>query len=311
MMLNTCMVGDQLNSLHETAYAQLQNASQVMVIGAAGMLGLALCHVLVGRGYRVLPVTRQRFDALKDHVNTLPVQGLRAVINAAGLINRRQAEEPAEAFWRVNALFPRQLADHCEQSGTPLIHISTDCVFSGNGAPHDERATTDAQDLYGASKAAGEPRNARVIRTSIIGPEAVRSTSLLCWFLRQRGEVPGFTNHLWNGVTTLELARVLACMLDEGFDRERGLRHIYGEDITKHDLLVRMAHVFEHPVQVRPVADGPVRDMRLKTHYPQELERWQVQSLWDQLYAMRPICDRGGVWRSVEHLTEQGGWTRS
>jgi dTDP-4-dehydrorhamnose reductase len=169
-------------------------------------------------------------------------------------------------------------------------------VFKGAGAPHDETATPDAQDLYGASKAAGEPLQACVLRTSIIGPEWGRADSLLCWFLNHQGPVQGYTHHLWNGVTTLELARVISLMLREGADRKPGLRHIHGEDITKHDLLVLMSRVLGHPIEVQPNAPGQPRDTRLATRYPQDLARWEVRGFEQQLRDLVPYCGPGGRW---------------
>ena len=268
----------------------------MLVLGAAGMLGLALCHGLRAAGYTVDAFDRARFDALRDPVASLPIAGARSVINAVGLINRRIGRVPDADFWRVNALFPRQLSDNCVQAGVPLLHISTDCVFSGTGAPHDEQAPPDAHDIYGASKAAGEPLQACVVRTSIIGPEWERRDSLLCWVLSQTGAVDGYTHHRWNGVTTLELARVLALMLEEGVDRQAGVRHVHGEEITKHDLLVLIAQVMRHPLQVRAAAPGSARDTRLSTLYPQDLARWQIRPLRRQLEDLAPLCGPQGQW---------------
>jgi dTDP-4-dehydrorhamnose reductase len=270
---------------------------RVLVMGAAGMLGLAVCHVLQASGFVVDAYDRARFDALRDRVDNLPLAGARSVINAAGLINRRLGRVPDADFWRVNALFPRLLSDACARAGVPLVHISTDCVFNGTEAPHRESDRPDATDLYGMSKASGEPPGACVLRTSIIGPEWGRSDSLLCWFLNQQGPVQGYTHHLWNGVTTLELARVISLMLQEGADRQPGLRHIHGEDITKHDLLVLMSRVLAHPMQVQAAAPGPARDTRLATHHPHDLARWGVRSLEQQLMELAPLCGPAGQWK--------------
>jgi len=270
---------------------------RVVVLGAAGMLGLAVAHHLRRQGWGVVALARQQFDVLASPLQALPLEGARAVVNAAGLINRRVGRAAEADFWRVNALFPRQLADACQRAGTSLVHVSTDCVFAGAGAPHDELAPTDATDLYGASKAAGEPMNACVIRTSIIGPEWQRSDSLLCWLLAQTGDVQGYTHHRWNGVTTLELARVIGLMLEQGADRTHGIRHVHGQNITKHDLLALTAQVLSHPVRVVPAAPGAPRDMRLATRYADGLAQWAIRPLERQLRELAPLCGPRGHWR--------------
>jgi dTDP-4-dehydrorhamnose reductase len=151
------------------------------------------------------------------------------VVNAAGMINRRLAEGANEAdAWLVNGLFPRLLADHCEARGVRAIHVSTDCVFDGTAGPYVETDPPTATDLYGRSKAWGEPRNCLVIRTSIFGPELRNFYLLLSWFLAQSDECRGFTNHLWNGMTTLQLARCIETILEKGLHENR-VQHLFSE----------------------------------------------------------------------------------
>lgn len=259
------------------------------------MLGVAVVQQLRADGFEVLAPRRADFDAAGDAPSRLPIMEVDAVVNALGMVNRR-LDAGEGAFLRVNSLFPRRLADACEAAGRPLIHVSSDCVFGGQGAPHDESVTPDAHDLYGQSKAWGEPRNALTIRTSIIGPEPARYYSLLCWLLAQRGEVPGYVNHHWNGVTTLALAAAISAIWRKGL-WQPGIRHVFSDDVTKHDLLVALATVFHHPVTVRADRGAVARDMRLATCHNDWLTQLDLPPLREQVARLPDYCDALGHWR--------------
>jgi dTDP-4-dehydrorhamnose reductase len=260
------------------------------------MLGTAMVHGLGRAGWQVEGIDRSRFDALGQSPAELPVGEGMVVINCAGLINRRQADRPRDEFLLVNGLFPRRLADVCAARGARLVHVSTDCVFDGAAGPYDEAAASTAEDLYGWSKHLGEPANALVIRTSIIGPERSNFYSLLCWFLATRGRCRGYTNHLWNGVTTLELAGAIARLVEAGA-YGHGLRHLHGEDLSKLDLLRLMAEAFDHPVEIEPFADPTPRDTRLRSRHPELLAVAAIAPMREQLAALRPLTDAAGHWR--------------
>jgi dTDP-4-dehydrorhamnose reductase len=262
------------------------------------MLGVALVHQLRHMGFSVQGMARPAIDALRADTSQLPLQAGIVVINAVGLINRRLGDTPESHFWRVNGLWPRVVADACDAAGAHLIHVSTDCVFDGAGAPHTELCRPDAADVYGASKAAGEPANALVIRSSIIGPELDHHYSLLSWFMGQppKATVRGFTNHLWNGVTTLELSRAIGEIVLSGGHELRRVQHVFGQDVSKFELLEMMKLVFDKGSRVDPVEEPPGRDMRLATAYPAFLAALRIRSMLEQLRDLRPLCDARGAW---------------
>jgi dTDP-4-dehydrorhamnose reductase len=260
------------------------------------MLGAAVHFRLAALGWAVEPVERSRFDVLCSEPTDLPLGGQDLVINCTGLINRRLQTEPSEHFWRVNALFPRRLADACENAGTRLVHITTDCVFDGASGLYDEGARPTATDLYGRTKAAGEPLNAMVLRTSIIGPEWSRFYSLLCWFLSV-DKACGFTNHLWNGITTLELARVLHCIQERSLYR-RGTFHIHGEDVNKYNLLQLIREAFERTTPIAPTEARTTKDMRLRTRHSDLLIALGIRPLREQLSEVASVADRRGIWKA-------------
>lgn len=261
------------------------------------MLARAMRHVLAKRGHEVRVLGRDQHD-VRVRGADIDLAGLDAVVNAAGLINRRLTGEGSagEDALLVNSLFPRLLADRCQAAGIPLIHISTDCVFDGTRGPSLESDPPNATDLYGRSKAMGEPLNALVLRTSIVGPEVENGDSLLCWYLARARECQGYDHHLWNGLTTLELSRLVAVLLERGIP-ERGVRHVFGEDQTKRQVLEAFRDAFDRSIRILPVAGGAPRDMRLATAFPGFLQGLGVRSFGEQLAELRTVMDDRGFWR--------------
>lgn len=120
--------------------------NRVLVLGARGMLGSALCYGLRRAGLETATLSRPDFDALTPDFERLGKLRPDAVVNGMGLINRH-LDQPETHFLRVNSLFPRRLADWCAGNDLPLIHVSTDCVFRGDRGPYDETAPADATDV--------------------------------------------------------------------------------------------------------------------------------------------------------------------
>ena len=187
-----------------------------------------------------------------------------AVLNTAGVIIPRMRDAPELTFF-VNGALPHLLAAHY---GPKLIHITTDCVYSGrDGAPYDECAPPSPKDLYGMSKAMGEPTaRSLVLRTSIIGPELAGHASLLEWLRSRRGEiVDGYTNHFWNGLTTKALAECVATIVaDRGAHPATGGYHLFSTAVSKEELLRMLDKRYDLGVTVRPREVQPV-DRRLAT----------------------------------------------
>ena len=133
---------------------------RILVLGARGMLGSALVLHLHKLGYDTLALNRSQFDACRDSVTKLELNGLSLVINAIGLINRRLSDKNAVAdFCLVNSVFPRVLADHCAVQKVSMIHITTDCVFTGSNGPYNENDTHDADDfIWSIQIIGGKPK---------------------------------------------------------------------------------------------------------------------------------------------------------
>lgn len=229
-------------------------SARVLVLGGTGMLGHACIatfrsrfdtHASVREPSRTVGATGaelHRFDVWADPVGQLLSEARPdVVVNCIGIVKQlRDAERPRAAI-RVNSLFPHELAEACEAGGVRLIHISTDCVFSGRqplGSRYTEDKQADPVDLYGLSKLAGEVHGPMLtLRTSIIGPELERSVGLLEWFRAQAGNtVTGYTRAIFSGVTTIALAELVATLIEDHHEL-RGLYHVASEPISKYDLL--------------------------------------------------------------------------
>lgn len=176
------------------------------------------------------------------------------VINCIGVVKQAPARHESRVNLAINSLFPQRLATCCQAIGARLIHISTDCVFSGRKGMYVEDDLADADDLYGRTKFLGEVTGpgCLTLRTSIIGRELKTSRGLLEWFLNHRGgKVPGYTQAIYTGFTTLALAEILA-MLIEQFPRSTGLYHVSSDPITKYKLLCLLRDGLNVPIEIEP-----------------------------------------------------------
>jgi dTDP-4-dehydrorhamnose reductase len=180
------------------------------------------------------------------------------VVNAVGIVKQRADANESIPSIEINALLPHRLAVLCSTIGARLIHLSTDCVFSGRTGNYSETSTTDPEDLYGRSKLLGEVQDqgCLTLRTSIIGPELRRKTGLLEWFLAQSGTVKGYRNAVFSGFTTLEMSRIIE-RLAVDFSGAHGLYHVASEPITKYELLKLIKRELKLDVEVVP--DDAVR----------------------------------------------------
>jgi dTDP-4-dehydrorhamnose reductase len=233
--------------------------AHIVVTGPHGMLGHVVCRVL-SKKHRVVGVCRAAHDsypaldgvdernfALADQVDLADPTSLSqrlpseasVVVNCAGLIKQRAEANDPMAILDANALIPRRLAEWCDANGARLIHVSTDCVFSGHRGNYGEEETPDPVDLYGLSKVLGEITTAPhlTLRTSIIGPQLRGREGLFAWFVSQHGRVvQGYANAIFSGLTTLAFADVLDRLI-AGPSAPSGLYHVAAAPISKYALL--------------------------------------------------------------------------
>jgi dTDP-4-dehydrorhamnose reductase len=255
---------------------------RVLILGAGGMLGHKLVQVFGERfetwatvraaatayaGYRLLPAER-----LVGGVEAADGDGLvrafaaarpELVVNAVGIVKQLAEARDPIASLTVNALLPHRLGRLCDAAGARLIHLSTDCVFSGRRGGYVESDQPDAEDLYGRSKLLGEVGAPHLtVRTSIVGRELASRHGLLEWFLSNRGgQVRGYRRAVFSGFPTLALAELLADVAERHRDLA-GLRHVSAAPIDKDALLRLWRDAYDLPVEIEPF-DGVEEDRSL------------------------------------------------
>jgi len=210
--------------------------------------------------HEVVPITRQQYDAntqniqdLDNLINTHTSNDVSLVIiNCVGVIPQRGGKD----YIRVNSEFPHLLNAVAGRYGCRFIHITTDCVFNGSKGQYDENDTHTETGIYGHSKSLGEPGNATIIRTSIIGEEVENKKSLLEWVKSQNGQtINGFVNHFWNGVTCLELAKIVNKIITDDL-YWRGVRHIFSPvSVSKFELIEMIKKIYELDITINPVSN--------------------------------------------------------
>ncbi len=230
---------------------------RILILGGDGMLGHRLLLELAAR-HEVRVTLRRELRAYEAHgiftranaydgVDVRSFERLRevlaefqpeAVVNAIGIVKQLPMAKEAIPSIEINALLPHRLAQAAGAIGARLVHFSTDCVFSGRAGNYSEADMPDAEDLYGRSKLLGEVDypHCLTLRTSLIGHELDRKTSLIEWFLAQTGPIRGFGKVVFNGFTTIEMARIVEMLLADHREAH-GVWHVSSEPIDKCSLL--------------------------------------------------------------------------
>lgn len=259
---------------------------RVLVLGINGMLGRYVYDYFSHR-YDTVGTTRRELDVVNVNRDILAsnIRPGDVVINCIGLIKQRSEARKLD-FVTVNSLFPLLLQDICSETNVRLIHITTDCVFDGLKGGYDESSVHSATDLYGRSKSLGEPEDATVVRTSIIGEETSGFLSLLEWVKSNAGkEVKGYTNHLWNGITCLQFAEICEIIINKKMFW-RGVKHIFSpETLNKCELVKLISKVYSLNVSVVPYETGVVCDRSLASIRTDV--SIEIPSLEKQLVTMR------------------------
>lgn len=274
---------------------------RILILGVTGMLGNAMFRVLSETpihevyGSARSESARHYFDDdlspqiicgvdVENYDSLVRIFGIvkpDAVINCIGLVKQiADVEDPLRAI-PINTLFPHRLAALCRVSGARLVHISTDCVFSGKKGDYLEADFPDANDLYGRSKLLGEVDHPHAItlRTSIIGHELAGNRSLIDWFLAQQGSIKGYARVVFSGLPTVELSRVVR---DAVLPRPelRGLYHVASSPINKYELLKLVAEVYGKTVEIVPddqlVIDRSLNADRFRSATGYDVPEWPV-----------------------------------
>lgn len=270
---------------------------RVAVLGATGMAGHVISLYLYENGYDVFRMSRSitpsaknaQIDASNFNLLNSWLREIKPdyIINAIGILQKEADARPDIAIL-LNSYLPRMLEQQHKDSEIRLIHLSTDCVFSGASGGYTETSPLDGMSVYDRSKALGEIVNDKdlTFRMSIIGPDIdFKGTGLFNWFMNQHGRIYGYTNAIWNGITTIELSKAI----DEAIKQNlSGLYHLTPKgNINKFDLLQLFRREFiKKDIEIIPF-EGFVVDKTLvntRTDFDYEISSYpkmiHEMSLW-------------------------------
>jgi len=277
---------------------------KILILGGKGMAGHVITAYLQQKPeYHVLYTSRDKNDKDGIYLDVTDSTKIEEVIdslkpditvNSVGILNEYANNNTKLAF-QVNSLLPHQLEKLTERNNGKLIHISTDCVFLGTKGEYTEKDIPDGTSFYAQSKQLGEIISDKhlTIRTSIIGPELKENgIGLFLWFMKQKGKIQGYEKVLWNGVTTLELAKAIEDMINQDIT---GLYHLgSNQKISKYRLLSMIKEIFNKTdVEIIPdsniVLDRTILSTRTDYHYQiptyeimlNELKGWMESHEYD------------------------------
>jgi dTDP-4-dehydrorhamnose reductase len=293
---------------------------KILILGGSGMLGHRLLMTLRAE-HEVWVTVRGSGSDLPD-VPEFPRQFIRPmvdalyfdqvmralasiqpdlVINCIGLIKQQGhiARDPLLSI-SINAMFPHRLSMLCRTAKIRLIHISTDCVFSGKKGSYLESDQSDAEDLYGRTKFLGEVTypHCVTLRTSIIGRELKTHLGLIEWFLAQRGTIKGYTRAIFSGFTTDELCRIILKKVipDPSLS---GLYHVSSDPISKYDLLSIAKETFKKDIEIVPDVDFNCDRSLISTRF-RELTGYQPPS-WREM--LTELAECSSFYERLNHET--------
>lgn len=221
---------------------------KVLILGATGLIGHQVYFRLkTNKNFLVSTLSRNRkisdntvlLDARDEYLleKVIVETNPDIIVNCIGVLIEEANHHPENAIF-LNAYIPHRLKNIANTLSAKLVHISTDCVFSGKKGSYTENDIPDADDIYGRTKAMGEVTKSPhvTLRTSVVGPEIKEGQELFHWFMTQEGSIKGFTKSYWSGVTTLELAKAVEWAIEKDI---QGLYHITnGIPINKYELLM-------------------------------------------------------------------------
>jgi dTDP-4-dehydrorhamnose reductase len=247
--------------------------TRILILGANGTIGHTLIRVLSEDpsldvwGAIRSPAAARHFstaiaEKLRSGIDANNIDGIMrimsdfkpdVVINCIGLVKQLDDANDPLVVLPINAMLPHRLAQICALAGARLIHFSTDCVFSGNRGNYVETDPMDATDLYGQSKFIGEvvAQHTLTIRTSFIGHELESSHELIEWFLKQEGQIRGFTGAMYTGLSTVVLSQMVRDIVLPRTDLS-GLYHVASAPISKFDLLTLVAKIYGKSIDIEP-----------------------------------------------------------
>lgn len=279
---------------------------KILILGAKGLIGKSLFFQFKEKGYKVRGTIREKED--EKFFNSHSSEGLvitgnvncdndiidlisdfkpDLIINCLGITKHVSEIHKSHQLIEINSKLPHFLSSLSDPLDFRLINFSTDCIFSGKRGNYKENDLSDAEDLYGRSKYLGEiTENDRVLtlRTSFIGHSAQSKLGLIDWFLSSTGEVKGFSNAIYTGLTTLEVGNFLINNVLNSPDLS-GLYNLSGEKIDKFNLLKLVKQIYDKDIEIKE--DSSVKiDRSLDSSKIKALTGYEAPSWKDQILLM-------------------------
>lgn len=272
----------------------------IIIFGSTGMLG-NYCSNILQHKYNIIPITKKNYNIMDNNYNKLfniiNSYTTSVIINCAGSIPQREINNEMDCFI-INSLFPKMLDKIANQLKIKFIHISTNCVFNYENGYCNELVMPNESNIYGLSKLLGEPENACVIRTSIIGEEVLNKKSLLEWVISNKNkEINGYVNYLWNGCTCLTLVNFMKNMIDTN-NYWKGTRHLYSkETVTKYDLICMINEIYKLNIKIIPLTlDIPI-NKTLTSIYDSTII---TKSIKEQIIEQKELDIKLGTYRTIK-----------
>ena len=235
---------------------------KIIILGSTGILARTLQLYLSKKNVDLLTISRERKNNknyyLKNFLNFKKLEKLISktkpthIINCIGITKFNNSYNNKKLTVYLNSKMPLYLANYCKLNKIFLLHISTDCVFSGKKGNYLDNSFKDTKDLYGLSKKKGEVKNefASTIRTSFIGPELNTKKSLLSWFLSEKKIVKGYTKAFFSGLTSLELCKIIYNYFIKNNLLKNKIINVGSRRISKYVLLTKIRRVFKKKIEI-------------------------------------------------------------
>lgn len=264
----------------------------ILIIGSTGMLGSTLKQYFNSIKYNVkefnrasLDLSKCSFEELQTRLETtINESNIQLIINCSGAIKQRKEFDVTDMI-KINSIIPHWLSKISKKNSVKFIHFTTDCVYDGVKGNYTELDSHNARDSYGLTKSLGEPEDCTLIRTSIIGEEKANKLSLLEWIRSNKGgEINGYKNHMWSGVTCLQMAKIIEKIIKENLFWE-GVRHLHSNEVNKFDLACMINEIYDLHIKINPLnTDIPVNRSLLSI---KNNEEFHIPSLYKQIQETR------------------------
>jgi dTDP-4-dehydrorhamnose reductase len=263
--------------------------NKIILFGSNGMLGNYIKTYFNKKdNIQLICISRNEYEIstcnisnLDSYLNSLEINKNTCVINCIGLIPQRNTEHLD--YYLINSIFSLYLSKVCNKYESKLICPTTDCVFSGKRGDYIETDFHDETNAYGISKSLGEPLDATVIRVSIIGEEKWNKKSFLEFVKNSVGEINGWDNHYWNGITCLQYCKIIDKIISEDLFWN-GIIHFYSPSKkSKYELACIIRDIYKVPIEINRVMTENKVDKTLSSKYDTN-NAFNIPELEQQIY---------------------------